>query len=126
SEAAREALESRLHEAEKLEAVGRLAGGIAHDFNNMLTVILGNAGIALDGLDADDPLREHLEPILKAGTRSAELTSQLLAYARRQTIAPQLLDIDQAVSRSVKILGLLAGERIALQWNPGAGRKFVS
>jgi len=121
----REALESRLRESQKLEAVGRLAGGIAHDFNNMLTVILGNASVALDSIDAEDPLRESLEPIIKAGERSAELTSQLLAYARRQTIEPKVLDIDRVVAGTMSMLGRLAGQEISLLWKPSLGLKQI-
>lgn len=114
------ALESELQQAQKMESVGRLAGGVAHDFNNMLAVILGYTGFALDQVPPPNPLREDLEEIHKAATRSAELTRQLLAFARRQVIVPKVLDLNQTVSGLVTMLQRLIGEGVRLEWRPGA------
>jgi two-component system, cell cycle sensor histidine kinase and response regulator CckA len=114
------ALEEQLQQAQKMESVGRLAGGVAHDFNNMLGVILGYVGFALDQVPAPNPLREDLEEIHKAATRSAELTRQLLAFARRQVIAPKVLDLNSTVSGLVAMLQRLIGEGVRLEWKPGA------
>ena len=89
AEAEREKLQAQLIQAQKLEAVGRLAGGVAHDFNNMLSVILGHTDLAVDQLDPSQPLFSDLEEIRKAAKRSANLTRQLLAFARKQIVTPQ-------------------------------------
>ena len=86
----REKLQAQLIQAQKMEAVGRLAGGVAHDYNNILSVIIGNAELALDKVGLDDPLREDLVEILAAAKRSKDITRQLLAFARKQTIAPEV------------------------------------
>jgi PAS domain S-box-containing protein len=120
AEAARKQLEAELEQAHRLESIGRLAGGIAHDFNNMLGVIIGHAELALD---SNDPatLREDLEEILGAARRSAELTRQLLGFARKQRIAPRVLDLNAAVGGTLRTLATLLGEGIALGWRPGEG-----
>jgi PAS domain S-box-containing protein len=110
--------EHQLHQAMKMEAVGRLAGGVAHDFNNMLQVILSNADMARTEFPPDSPVQECLHEILKAGQRSADLTRQLLAFARKQTIAPRLLDLNEVVGGMLKMLGRLTGEDIRLSWKP--------
>jgi len=110
-------LEAQLQQAQKLESVGRLAGGVAHDFNNMLAVILGHGELALDHVDASHPVHRHLLQIEKAAGHSAELTSQLLAFARRQTIAPKVLDLNERVTAMLKMLQRLIGEDITLHWN---------
>lgn len=119
AEAERETLELQLRQAQKMEAVGRLAGGVAHDFNNMLGVILGYTDMVLLGLDDDDPIRSDLDQVKQAATRSANLTRQLLAFARKQTIAPKVLDLNTTVSSILKMLGRLIGEEITLIWQPG-------
>jgi signal transduction histidine kinase/CheY-like chemotaxis protein len=113
-------LEAQLHQAQKLESVGRLAGGVAHDFNNKLGVILGHAEIALAQVDPALPLHAHLEEIHKAAGRSADLTRQLLAFARKQTIAPKVLDLNETVEGMLKMLRRLIGEDIQLAWQPEA------
>ena len=91
-------LEAQLQQAQKMESVGRLAGGVAHDFNNMLGVILGHAEMALEQVDPAQPLHADLQEIRKAAERSADLTRQLLAFARKQTVAPKVLDLNETVA----------------------------
>jgi two-component system, cell cycle sensor histidine kinase and response regulator CckA len=112
-------LELQLVQAQKMEAVGRLAGGVAHDFNNMLSVIMGHAEIALTQTRPDDPRYDDLQEILKAAARSAGLTRQLLAFARRQTVSPKVLDLNETVAGMLKMLRRLIGEDIDLAWLPG-------
>ena len=114
AEKEREELELKLRQAQKMEAVGRLAGGVAHDFNNMLSVIIGNAEIALEQADLPRPLYDGLVEIRKAGERSANLTRQLLAFARKQTVSPTVLDLNTIVSEVTKMLKRLIGEDIDL------------
>ncbi len=118
-EAERERLQAQLFQAQKMESVGRLAGGVAHDFNNMLQAILGYAALGLSVAEPGSNLREFLEQIRKAAGRSADLTRQLLAFARRQTINPVALDVNDAVSSMLKMLRRLIGEDIHLAWMPG-------
>ena len=113
-------LESQFQQAQKMESVGRLAGGVAHDFNNMLAAILGYAEIALGQVDPSEPLHDDLEEIRKAAERSADLTRQLLTFARRQTVAPKVLDLNETVSGVLKMLQRLIGEDIHLEWHPSA------
>ncbi len=120
AEEERKKLQAQLLQSHKMEAVGRLAGGIAHDFNNMLSVILGHTEMLLDRLRADDPLRADLKKIHKAAERSADLTRQLLAFARKQTIAPQVLDLNATMAGMLDMLRRLIGEDIDLAWIPGA------
>lgn len=120
AEEERERLDAQLQQAQKMEAVGRLAGGVAHDFNNMLNVILGHAEIMSDDLPDDSPLREDLDDICSAAERSANLTRQLLAFARKQTVAPKDLDLNETVASMLKMLQRLIGEDIDLLWKPGA------
>lgn len=118
AEADRARLEAQLEQARKLESVGRLAGGVAHDFNNMLSVILGHADLVLHGLDASDPLHAELVAIRGAAERSAQLTRQLLAVARRQTIAPETLNVNDKVGAMLNLLRRLLGENLKLRWEP--------
>jgi len=111
-------LEEQLQHAQKMESVGRLAGGVAHDFNNMLSVIIGHANLALMDLDPAQPVCVNLEEIRKAAERSADLTRQLLAFARKQTIAPKVLDLNETVSGMLQLLERLIGEHIELRWQP--------
>jgi PAS domain S-box-containing protein len=109
-----ENLRNQFIHAQKLEAVGRLAGGVAHDFNNLLTVINGYAGLALDGLGQDDPLRAELDSIRNAGTRAAVLTRQLLTFSRKQVIAPTILNLNEVIGNIEKMLRRLIGEDVEL------------
>jgi PAS domain S-box-containing protein len=114
----RKRLEGQLQQAQKLEAVGRLAGGIAHDFNNMLAVILGQAEMVASGLAPANPYYEAIQEIRKAAERSTGLTRQLLTFARKQNTAPRLLELNQAISERLGMLRLLMGENVALKWDP--------
>jgi len=99
AEAEKEKLQSQLLQAVKLESLGRLAGGIAHDFNNMLSVILGYGETILNDLHEGDPLRQKIAEIVKAGKHSAVLTRQLLAFSRRQTLQPEVLNLNASSHR---------------------------
>lgn len=111
-------LEEQLTQAQKMESVGRLAGGVAHDFNNMLAVILGHTGMALDRIDPAQPLFTDLEQIQKAAERSADLTRQLLAFARKQATSPRLLNLNETIEGMLNMLRRLIGEDIVLTWTP--------
>jgi|GEM_PF-674696 len=110
----RKLLEERFRQAQKMEAVGRLAGGVAHDFNNALSVINGYSEILQLELSGDDPRRAKLEEVRKAGNRAASLTRQLLAFSRKQTVQPVVLDLNSVVSDTEKMLRRLIGEDIGL------------
>lgn len=112
-------LEAQLRQAQKLEAIGRLAGGVAHDFNNTLTAVIGYAELAMRQVDPSSTLYADLDAIRKIGQRSASLTRQLLAFARQQPIEPVELDLNEAISSSLKVLRRLIGENIELIWKPG-------
>ncbi len=120
SESENEKLQAQLRQAQKMESVGRLAGGVAHDFNNMLGVILGSAEMALDDTSPYDPQYASLKEIYKAARRSSDLTRQLLAFARKQTISPEILDLNKTVEAMLKMLRRLIGEDIDLSWMPGS------
>ncbi len=118
AEAARASLEAQLRQAQKLESIGQLAGGIAHDFNNLLTVILSGAeALRLAGGEGSPPDPEIVEEIAGAGGRARDLTRQLLAFARRQVIAPVPLDLNAVVRGSEKLLRRVLGEDITLVAN---------
>ncbi len=119
AEEEKESLQTQLQQVQKIESIGRLAGGVAHDFNNMLGVILGRTEMAMDRAELSHPLRNDLEEISKAARRSADLTRQLLAFARKQTIAPRMLDLNETVEGMLKMLQRLIGEDIKLAWIPG-------
>lgn len=119
AEEEKEKLQVQLNQAQRIESVGRLAGGVAHDFNNMLGVILGHAEMALLKLDPEHPQYHDLQAIHAAAERSADLTRQLLAFARRQTITPKVIDLNETIEGMLKMLRRLIGEDIDLAWNPG-------
>ena len=114
-------LEAQLLQAQKMDAVGRLAGGVAHDFNNLLTIITSYSELALDAVTPESPLQSKLQEILQAARRAAELTRQLLAFSRKQPQALRVVELNQPVERITKTLHRLIGEDIELSFIPGAG-----
>lgn len=121
SEEAREKLEVQFRQSQKMEAVGRLAGGVAHDFNNILQSMIGYGELlveTLSGQGQGEP-RGFAQEIVSEGKRAAALTSQLLAFARKQTISPKVFDLNEAITSMLKMLSRLLGENIDLCWKPG-------
>jgi PAS domain S-box-containing protein len=112
-------LETQLQQAQKMESIGRLAGGVAHDFNNMLQVITSYVEMAIRKAGPDEQLGQYLQQIRQAAERSANLTRQLLAFARRQPVSPQVLDLNETVAGMLGMLRRLIGEDIDLAWMPG-------
>jgi PAS domain S-box-containing protein len=110
----RRRMEARLRQAQKLDAIGRLAGGIAHDFNNLLTVILAGTSTLLEDLSPADPRADELREIELAAERASALTRQLLIFSRQSTVAPTLVELDAAVARMGRMLERLIGEQIRL------------
>jgi PAS domain S-box-containing protein len=108
----RKALETQFRQAQKMEAVGRLAGGVAHDFNNLLTIISGYSDILLSELPAEDPSRDSLTEIKKASDRAAALTRQLLAFSRNQVLVPDILDLNSVIGECENMFLRLLGEDI--------------
>jgi signal transduction histidine kinase/CheY-like chemotaxis protein len=108
-------LEQQLQHAQKLEAVGRLAGGVAHDFNNILTAIAGYSELALQQLAPNHPVRGDIDEVRRSARRASELTRQLLAFSRRQVLAPQIVDLNAVVLDAQRMLGRLLGGDIDLQ-----------
>jgi PAS domain S-box-containing protein len=125
AEEAQERLETQLRQAAKMESVGRLAGGVAHDFNNMLAVILGHVQLALEQVPSDDRLHADLQEIRMAADRSAGITQQLLAFARRQVAVPKVIDLNSSVQAMMGMLGRLIGEQVRLAWLPGKNLRRV-
>jgi two-component system sensor histidine kinase EvgS len=118
AEAQHEKLEAQFHQSQKLESIGQLAGGVAHDFNNMLSVINGYSEVLLGETDPLDPRYPCIQEINRAGERSAALTRQLLAFARKQLISPKVLSLNDTVSEMHKMLLRIIGENIELLWKP--------
>jgi signal transduction histidine kinase len=114
AEAALERAEAQLRQAQKMEAMGRLAGGVAHDFNNLLSIIVGHAALALEEIEPDNPRWADLEAIRRAGERAASLTRQLLVFSRQQLLEPQVLHLGQVVADLVRMLPRLLGEDVEL------------
>jgi PAS domain S-box-containing protein len=110
----RKHLEDQLRQAQKMEAVGRLAGGVAHDFNNLLTAILGYCDLATSGLEVNHPLWEDLQQIHQAGRRAAALTRQLLAFSRKQILSPRVIDLNDTVASLVKMIQRVIGEDVTI------------
>ncbi len=117
------AMERHLHQAQKIESVGMLAGGIAHDFNNLLTGIMGYVELCQLDVDPDSRISEWLNEIMSSAKRSADLTRQLLTFARKQVIAPKLLNLNDTISGMLNMLRRLIGENVELIWQPGANIK---
>jgi PAS domain S-box-containing protein len=118
-------LEEQFRQAQKMEAVGQLAGGVAHDFNNLLTVINGLSELALHKTHRDDPGRELIVEIRKAGERAAALTGQLLAFSRKQVLQPQVLDVNVRLGQLSKMLLRLLGENIGIRLETDAALGLV-
>lgn len=115
TEAALKLSEDQLRQSQKMEAVGQLAGGIAHDFNNLLTAITGYSELSLSKMPADDPLRHNVSEIKEAGTRAAELTSQLLAFSRKQVLKPIVHNVNSSITNIEKMLRRIIKENIELR-----------
>ena len=113
-------LQAQLTQAQKMESVGRLAGGVAHDYNNISSIIIGFSELALEKVEQDDPVHDDLMEIYRAANRSTDITRQLLAFARQQTIAPKVLDLNDTIESMLKMLRRLIGEDIDLAWLPGS------
>jgi signal transduction histidine kinase len=121
SEREHDRLEMQFLQAQKIEAVGRLAGGVAHDFNNILTAITNYADLGLLKLPPESPLRRHFEEIIAASDRAALLTQQLLAFSRRQVLAPRIIDVNTVIAELNKTLRRLLGSEIELSIQTGTG-----
>lgn len=121
AEAEKHRLQERLIQSQKMETVGRLAGGVAHDFNNMLTVIMGNTEMAMLETTPESKIYARLEEIYQAAGRSSELTRQLLAFARKQSVTPKVLDLNETLQSTINILKRLMRKNIDLVWKPSAG-----
>ncbi|HPM00810.1 MAG TPA: PAS domain S-box protein [Candidatus Cloacimonadota bacterium] len=125
NEIEQEKLQTQLIQAQKMESVGRLAGGVAHDFNNMLSVILGYTEMGMMELNEGHPLYDLFKEIHNAATRSTNLTRQLLAFSRKQTISPKILDINQTLQNMIKMVKHLIGEDIRLEYLPKQEKNTV-
>ncbi len=117
--------EEQLRQAQKMEAVGRLAGGVAHDFNNVLSVILGYGGMILGGLKSADPLHADMEEICKAAERAAALTRQLLLFSRQQVVQPKVVDLHEILTGMGKMIARILGEDVELTIVPATSRGRV-
>ena len=120
--AARDQAEKELQQSLEIESIGQLAGGVAHDFNNMLGVILGRYEMALRKINRGQPVEADIQEIRKAADHSADLTRQLLTFARKQPIAPRITDLNESIAGMLKMLQRLIGENIQLPWT----KKFSS
>jgi len=118
AEEQRLSLQNQLQQAQKIESIGRLAGGVAHDFNNMLSIIMGHAELGLLQCDVNHRVHDNLREIKNSAERSADLTRQLLAFARKQTVSPKIINLNETVSGLLKMLQRLIGEAISIHWVP--------
>jgi PAS domain S-box-containing protein len=118
AEREKEKLQAQLSQAQKMELVGRLAGGVAHDFNNLLMGMMGYVDMCREELEPGHPVQAYLDEIMTDAERSAELTRQLLAFARKQIIAPTVLDVNAAAEEILKLLRRLVGEGVHVTWAP--------
>jgi two-component system, cell cycle sensor histidine kinase and response regulator CckA len=116
----RDSLEEQLRQAQKLEAIGRLAGGVAHDFNNVLSVILGYSDDVIQSLEPSDPRWQDMKEIESAANRAAALTRQLLMFSRQQVLEPKVLDLNEVLSNMDRMLARTLGEQVELSFLPGA------
>ncbi|HWQ25277.1 MAG TPA: PAS domain-containing protein [Chlorobaculum sp.] len=121
----REKLQSQLHQSQKMELIGQLAGGIAHDINNVLTAILGHTELVLDDVDDSSPFVDSLQQIHNSANRAAHLIHQLLAFARKQTMVPKILELDNAVGTLYPMLKRLIGEQIDFAWRPEGSHALI-
>src|SRR5271163_1445407 len=119
NEEQRQSLENQLRQAQKMEAVGRLAGGVAHDFNNLLTVIKGHSDLLEMKLGTRSPAQPNIAQVRKAADRATALTRQLLAFSRMQVLQPRVLDLNSLISDVGKMLPMLIGEEIEYKFRPG-------
>ena len=113
-------LEAQLRQAQKMEAVGRLAGGIAHDFNNILGIIIGYSDLSLGLIAPENPVNRYVSETKKAAKRAAVLTKQLLAFSRKQVVFPRILDLNEVVRNATEMFLRLVGEDIAVEFRPTA------
>src|SRR5450432_665935 len=120
AEQANVALEEQLRQSQKMEAVGRLAGGVAHDFNNLLSVVLSYSEMLIADLATENPIRDDIAEIHRAGVRAADLTRQLLMFSRHQVVEPKVLDLNEVLLAMGNMLGRLVGEDVSLTSIPGA------
>jgi signal transduction histidine kinase/CheY-like chemotaxis protein len=112
-------MEGQLIQAQKMESIGRLAGGVAHDYNNISSIIIGYTELSMDTVGPDDPIYPNLEAVFNAANRASDITKQLLAFARKQAIAPQVIDLNKTVDSMLNILRRIIGEDIDLVFLPG-------
>ena len=123
TEAALTRTEEQLRQAAKMEAVGRVAGGVAHDFNNLLTAILGYAELALGRLGPEEPVRRHIDGIVRTATRASDLTRQLLAFSRKQVLSPRVINLNDVMAASGGLFRRLLGEDIPARHPAGVGAR---
>jgi PAS domain S-box-containing protein len=121
AEREREEIEEALRQSQKLETVGRLAGGVAHEFNNLLSIILGYADLARSRTPEGDPVRKYADEIEKAGGRARDITAQLLAFSRRQILAPKAVNLNDLIAAMARTLGKVIGDGIRVDFLPGEG-----
>ena len=120
-----EALQLELQQSQKMEAIGQLAGGIAHDFNNALTAILGNADLLVKKVPPASRFIEHIDDIRKSALRSANMTRQLLAFARKEIVMPQVCALDEEIEHLLPMIESLIGRHIRFLWRPASGGRCV-